>query len=144
MNIADNMKEWVVESRVIRHISVNREAFTSYTPIGDDEDVVYLGDSRTAKVLGKGKVLLKLTSGKTLAVHGPNILANLIFVALQGKVWVNVSFELDKIVMTKNNVFVGKGYCNQGLFVLNIFYMINENASSSAYIADSISLCYVS
>ena len=46
--------------------------------------------------------------------------------------------------MTKNNVFVGEDYCNQGLFVLNIFYMINENASSSAYIANSISLCYVS
>ena len=42
--------------------------------------------------------------------------------------------------MTKNNVFVGKGYCNQELFVLNISNVINENASSSAYIIDSISL----
>ena len=44
--------------------------------------------------------------------------------------------------MTKNNVFVGKGYCNPEFFVLNISYVINENASSSTYITDSISLWY--
>jgi len=39
--------------------------------------------------------------------------------------------------MTKNNVFVGKGYCDQGLFVLNISEIINESGSmSSAYIVD--------
>ncbi|XP_027124162.1 uncharacterized protein [Coffea arabica] len=62
-----NVKEWVVDSGATRHICANREAFSSYTPIGDNEEVVYLGDSRTANVLGKGKVFLKLTSGKTLA-----------------------------------------------------------------------------
>ena len=51
-----------------------------------------------------------------------------------------VSFESDKIVMIKNNVFVGKGYYNQGLFALNISYVINENLSSSTFIVDSISL----
>ena len=39
--------------------------------------------------------------------------------------------------MTKNNVFVGKGYCDQALFVLNVSEVINENASSSAYLIDS-------
>ena len=47
-----------------------------------------------------------------------------------------MSFEFDKIVMTKINVFVGKAYCDQGLFVLNIFEVINE-FGSSAYIVDS-------
>ena len=42
--------------------------------------------------------------------------------------------------MTKNNVYVGNGYCNKGFFVLNISNVINENASSSAYITNSISL----
>jgi len=65
-----------------------------------------------------------------------SIRVNLIFVALLGKVGVKVSFESDKIVMTKNNVFVGKGYCDQGLFVLNISEIINESCSS-AYIVDS-------
>ena len=119
----------------------NKDVFPSYTPIGDDEKVVYLGDSHTAQVFGKGKVMLKLTSRKTLALndvlHVPNIRANLVSVALLGKVGVKVSFESDKIVMTKNNIFVGKGFCNQGLFVLSISEVINRNASSSAYLVDS-------
>ena len=85
--------------------------------------------------------MLKLTSGKTLALnnvlHVPNIRANLVLVALLGKVGVKVSFESDKIIMTKDNIFVGKGFCNQGLFVLSISEVMNENASSSAYLVDS-------
>ena len=49
-----------------------------------------------------------------------------------------ILFDFDKIVLTKNNAFMGKGYCNQGLFMLNIYDIINNNASSSsAYIVDS-------
>ena len=70
-------------------------------------------------------------------LHVPSIRVNLVSVAVLGKVGVKISFESDKIVMTKNNVFVGKGYCDQGLFVLNVSEVINENASSSAYLIDS-------
>ena len=131
----------MVDSSATRHICANKDAFTSYTPVGDDEKVVYLGDSHTTQVLGKGKVMLKLTSGKTLALndvlHVHNIRANLVSVALLGKVGVKVSFESDKIVMTKNNIFVGKGFCNQGLFILSISEVINGNASSFSYLVDS-------
>ena len=140
-NMVTNSKNWVVDSGATRHICANRDAFTSYTPVRDDENVVYLGDSHIAQVLGKGKVMLKLTSGKTLALsdvlHVPNIRTNLISIALLGNVGVKVSIEYDRIVMTKNNIFVGKGFCNQGLFVLNIFEVINGNASSSAYLVYS-------
>ena len=104
-NMVTNSKNWVVDSGAIRYICANKDAFTSYTPVGDDEKVVYLGDSHTVQVLGKGKVMLKLTSGKTLALnivlHVPNIRANLVSVALLGKVGVKVSFQSDKIIMTK-------------------------------------------
>ena len=114
----------MVNTGATRNICANRDVFASYTPIGDDKKVVYLGDSHTTQVLGKGKVTLKLTSRKTLALndvlHVPNIRANLVSVALLGKVGVKVSFESDRIVMTKNNVFVGKGFCNQGLFVIRV------------------------
>ena len=62
---------------------------------------------------------------------------NKVGLTLLGKVGVKISFEFDKIVMTKNNVFVGKGYYDQGLFVLNVSKVINENASSSTYLIDS-------
>lgn len=123
-NIVTDVNKWVVDSGATRHICATKDAFTSYTTVGDGEEHVYLGDSRTAAVSGKGKVMLKLTSGKTLALsdvlHVPEIRTNLISVALLSKGGIKVSFESDKIVMTKNNVFVGKGYCDKGLFVLNI------------------------
>ena len=60
----------------------NKYAFTSYTRVRDDKKVVYLGDSHNAQVLGKGKVMLKFTLGKTLAFnvvrHVPNIRINLV------------------------------------------------------------------
>jgi hypothetical protein len=74
--------------------------------------MVYLRDSRTANVLRKSKVLLKSTSGKMLALnevlHVPNIRANFVYVALLGKFGIKMSFESDKIVMTKNNIFLRK------------------------------------
>ena len=107
------MRKWVVDSGGTVHICANRNVFSSYSNVGDGEEQVYLGDSRTTSVLGKGKVLLKLTSGKTLALsdvlHVPSIRVNLISVALLGKVGAKVSFKSDKIVMTKNNVFCVEG-----------------------------------
>jgi hypothetical protein len=63
-----NVNKWVVDSGATRHICANKDDFTFYTAVGDGEKLVYLGDSRTAPVAGKGKVLLKLASGKTLAL----------------------------------------------------------------------------
>jgi len=68
-------------------------------------------------------------------LHVPSIRVNLISVALLSKVGVEMSFEFDKIVMTKNNVLWGKGYCDQGPFVLNISKIINESEFST-YIVD--------
>ena len=140
-NMVSNSKNWVLDYGATRHICANIDVFTSYTSIGDDEKAVYLGDSHTTQVLGKSKVMLKLTSGKTLTLNEvlqfPNIRANLVFVALLGKLGVKVSFESNKIVLTKNNVFVGKGFCNQGLFVFNISEIMNENSYSFAYLVYS-------
>jgi len=58
----------VVDSGATRHMCANKKFFSTYKPSNDKEEVVYLGDSRTANVLRKCKVFLKLTSGKTLAL----------------------------------------------------------------------------
>ena len=36
------------------------------------------------------------------------------------KAGVRIMFDSDKIVLANNDAFVGKGYCNQGLFMLNV------------------------
>ena len=57
--------------------------------------------------------------------------------SLLAKNGVNVSFESDKIIMTKKNIFVKKGYFDQGLFILNISKITNYKTSSFVYLIDS-------
>ena len=75
-----------------------------------------MGDSRSTLVIGKGKVLLKIAFGKVIALsdvlHVPDIRWNLVSVSLLGKIGVKILFDSDKIVLTKNDAFVGKAYCN--------------------------------
>jgi hypothetical protein len=62
---------------------------------------------------------------------------------LLGKAGIKVAFDGGIVTLTKNDVFVGKGYIDQGLFVLSIDKVINENGSSScAYLVDSINICH--
>lgn len=60
------------------------------------EEVIYFGDSRSTLVLGKGKILLKLTSGKTFSLsnvlHVPKIKYNLVSIYIQRKIGIKVSF----------------------------------------------------
>ena len=92
---------------------------------------MFMGDSRSSPVTGKGKVLLKLTSRKVLAysdvLHVPYICWNLVSMSLLGKARFRIMFDSDKIVLINNDAFVGKGFCNQGLFMLNISKIINNN-----------------
>ena len=48
-----NVKYWVVDSGATTHICANKDAFSSYTPVGDGEEHVYFGDSRITNVHGK-------------------------------------------------------------------------------------------
>ena len=133
-----SMKDWVVDYVATMHIYGNRSVFNSYATIKEGEEQVFMGDSRSTPVIGKGKVLLKLTSGKVFVLcdvlHVLDIRWNLVLVSLLGKAGVRILFDSDKLVLTKNDAFVGNGYCNQGLFMLNVSDIINNNASfSSAY-----------
>ena len=79
----------MVDFGATRHIYGNRSAFTSYTTVKEGEKQVFLGDSRSTLVIGKGKVLLKLTFGKVLVLndvfHVPDIRWNLVSISLLGK-----------------------------------------------------------
>ncbi|XP_070054862.1 uncharacterized protein [Nicotiana tomentosiformis] len=109
VNMVANKTDWMLDIGVSRHICANKGLFNDFEESTDGE-CVYMGNSTTAEVMGKGKVLLKLTSG--------NLLPRTMF------------------------YFVGEGYLNEGLFVLNIVEAITSNASTSnsAYIAESIDL----
>lgn len=96
------MKEWWWNQGQQEHLDRQKCLFLLHT-LGYGEKKTYMGDSIIAQVLGKRKFLLKLTSGKILALNDvlqvPNIRANMVSVALVGKIRVKVSLESDKIVI---------------------------------------------
>ena len=112
VSLVTNIKDWVVDSRATRHIYDTKSAFASYTTIKEGEKQMFMGDSRSTLVIDKEKVILKLTSTKVLTLcdilHVRDIHWNLVSVSLLGKTGVLILFDYDKIVLTKNNAFVGK------------------------------------
>lgn len=123
-NLVDNKSDWVLDTGASRHLCSNKELFHKLEDVAEGEHD-YMGNSATAGVLGKGKVFLKLTSGNTLALNDvfyvPFLRRNLISGSLLNRAGLKLVFEADKVVITRNGDFVGKGYLANGLFVLNTF-----------------------
>ena len=68
VNLVGNTKEWWVDTRATRHICSDKKMFSSYEAINDGEQL-FMGNSSTSKVEGKGKVILKMTSEKELTLN---------------------------------------------------------------------------
>ncbi|KAL0451381.1 UNVERIFIED_CONTAM: Retrovirus-related Pol polyprotein from transposon RE2 [Sesamum latifolium] len=67
-NLVENKTDWILDTGASKHFCSNKELVQEFEEAADGE-CVFMGNSATASVLGKGKVLLKLTSGKTLALQ---------------------------------------------------------------------------
>ena len=63
-------------------------------------------------MIWRGKVIFKLTSNEVFVIsvilHMLDIYQNLVSVSLLGKIRVKITFKSNKIMLTKNDVFVGK------------------------------------
>ncbi|XP_074266326.1 uncharacterized protein LOC141588800 [Silene latifolia] len=141
-NLVENASDWILDTGASRHLCANKDLFAEFEDVADGE-CVYMGNSSSHCYHPKGKIFLKLTSGKTLALNNvlyvPTLRRNLVSGALLNKAGVKLVFEADKVVMSRNGDFVSKGYLCEGLFVLNVDSpIINNNASTSAYFAESI------
>ena len=68
VNLVGNTKEWWVDIGATRHICSDKKMFSSYEVIHDREQL-FMGNSSTSKLEGKGKVILKMTSGKELTLN---------------------------------------------------------------------------
>ncbi|XP_022153695.1 uncharacterized protein LOC111021147 [Momordica charantia] len=139
-NLVENKSDWILDTGASRHFCSNRDLFHDFQDSADGE-CVFMGNSATVGVLGKGKVLLKLTSGKTLSLSNvlyvPSLRRNLVSRGLLNRAGLRIVFKANKVIITKNGDFVGKGYLADGFFVLNTTSS-NEINSSSAYIVESL------
>ena len=104
MKLVNNITDWVVDTRATRHICFNNELFLNYEEVINEENV-YLGDSSIARVARKGKVLLKFTSGKSLALHSvlhvPNMCRNLVSGFLLNKAGLKFFLNLIRLFLVK-------------------------------------------
>ena len=65
--IGSNPKEWWIDTGATRHICYNKELFHTFSPT-DTGEKLFMGNSSISKVLGKGNIVLKMTSGKELTL----------------------------------------------------------------------------
>lgn len=148
-NLVSNVVDWWVDTGATRHICNSKSMFTTYQQVEDGEPM-FMGNATTAKVEGKGKVNLKLTSGKDLVLtnvlHVPAVTKNLVSGPMLSNKGFKMVFESDKFVLTKGPMYVGKGYLSEGLFKLSVVpnnvAIINKNnagtsAAPSMYMLDS-------
>ena len=68
VNLVGNTKEWRVDTGTTGHICSDKKMFSSYEGINDGEQL-FMGNSSTSKVEGKGKAILKMTFGKELTLN---------------------------------------------------------------------------
>ena len=78
-----------------------------------------------------GKVMLKMASGMVLTLnnvlHVPTIRKNLLSTALLVKNEFKCVLVSDKAVISKNEMFIGKGYLNEGLLKFNLMFADSIN-----------------
>jgi hypothetical protein len=134
---AENSSKWWYDSGATIHVCNNKTLFKEYVEAGNGLKVL-MGNHNTAKVLGIGTVELILSSGKkvlTNVYHVPDIKKNLVSASLLSKNGVKAVLESDKLILSKNGVFVRKGYFCNGMYKLSI--IINKSDVGCAYIVDS-------
>ncbi|TYJ97996.1 ty1-copia retrotransposon protein [Cucumis melo var. makuwa] len=70
-NLIENKTNWILDTGASRHFCTNRELLHDYEDTADGE-CVFMGNLAIVGVIRKGKVILKLTSGKTLSLKRKN------------------------------------------------------------------------
>lgn len=59
--------------------------------------------------------------------HVPDVRRNLISGSSLVQQGYKLVMESNRVVITKNNAFVGKGYVSEGLFKINVILEVNKN-----------------
>ncbi|GKC40128.1 zinc finger, CCHC-type containing protein [Tanacetum coccineum] len=124
---------WWIDFGAITHVCKDRCWFKTYEPV-KDKYVLYMVDDHFAPVYGKGSVVLKFSSGKSITLFNvlyvPKLHKNLISGPVLNKCGYKQVYESDKYILSKSGVFVGFGYYNNVMFMLNL----NKVSDDSNYV----------
>jgi hypothetical protein len=143
MAIKGKVQGWWYDTCATVHVSYDRAAFKTYSETNDGQEV-QMGNEVRSKVVGTGSVELNFTSGKKVTLvnvlHVPDMNRNLVSGDLLGKPGIKSVYESGKLILTRNGVFVGKGYSAEGMIKLCTTDNIINEIFNSAYMLESISL----
>ncbi|KZV14337.1 hypothetical protein F511_43656 [Dorcoceras hygrometricum] len=145
--IGSNPRERWINTGATRHVCSDKEMFATLQEPKSGEKL-YMENSATSEIKGQGKVVLKTTSGKELTLNNvlyvPDIIKNLVSGSCLNKHGFRIVFESDKVVVSKNGMYVGRGYVSDSLFKLNVMAIkpkVNK-VNHSAYLLESPYLWY--
>eukprot|EP00253_Pinus_taeda_P028049 PITA_28049 len=102
---------WLIELAASFHFTPHRDWFCEYEKY--DGGDVFLGDDKKARIVGRGKVKLKLQGGrvKTLlgVLHIPTLARNVIYVSKLDDAGVKTVFEKDTCKMVRGALVLMRG-----------------------------------
>ena len=128
VNFTFENHDWWLDSGANVHVCFDRNNFKTYQE--SSGGCVTLGNNSTAQVHGIGDIELKMTSGKTLILkevrHVPEVRRNLVSGVCLVNQGYKVVLESNLVVITRNDVFIGKWYVSDGLFKLNVVFEVNK------------------
>ena len=137
MVVIANPFDWWFDSGATVYVCNNKEQYKTYDESSIEQQML-MGNHNQAKVIGKGTVEVKMSSGKmmnlTNVFHVPDIKKNLVSANLLCKSGVKAVLKSDKLILSKNGIFVGKWYVTDSMYKLSI---INKEVCGYAYIVDS-------
>ncbi|GJX55267.1 zinc finger, CCHC-type containing protein [Tanacetum coccineum] len=129
---------WWIDSGATTHVCTDRCWFKTYEPV-EDGSVLYMGDEHFAPVHDKESVALELSYGKTITLFNvlyvPKLRKNLVSGPMLNKCGYKQVYESDKYILSKSGVFIGFGYYNNGMFMLNLNK--DPDDSDSVYMSSS-------
>nr|GEX72152.1 zinc finger, CCHC-type [Tanacetum cinerariifolium] len=133
---------WWIDSGATTHVCKDRCWFKTYEPV-EDGYVLYMGDDHFTPVHGKGSVVLEFSSGKSITLFNvlyvSKLRKNLISGLVLNKCGYKQVYESDKYILSKSVVFVGFGYYNNEMFMLNLNKVPDD--SGSVYMSSSTVGC---
>ncbi|GJS36429.1 pol polyprotein [Tanacetum coccineum] len=124
------------------HVCTDKSMFHSFRAV-DNGEKLYMDNFITTDIKGEGYVILKMTSKKELrltnVLYVLEIRKNLVSYWLLNKFSFRLIYESNKFVLSKNQIYVGKGYALNGMFKLNVKVFMNDinKMNSSAYLIKS-------
>ena len=119
--------------------------FKTYHEVNDGQEI-QMGNEGRSKVLGKGTIELFFTFRKKIvlvnALHVLNMNRNLVSRDLLGKPGIKSVYEVGKLILSRNGVFIRKGFSCDRMIKLCIVDSPTNNKNNDAFVykIDSVSL----